>query len=295
MHFSSHLVSPVSQPSLAQAQGFAVLRDRGQSDTCETKATVFQDASRRFARQRADTSPARALLSRLFMKRLFFLLASSMLLVTHSALADESSPSASVPANTPVDAMTDKGLPWTSAPAVRISGSMIGAYGGYERTSQSPQSESGLAIGGELRVHPYSANGAMVAFTTGGGIFGPTLTVIDTGYSLRAFAPRLLTGVTAALYFDLGPSLGFVTAPNGFHHDVGGRAGVALDLEIWNATLGVQAVYHGGLPVDGGATSQWESSYSLGFRAGFAFDVGRKPSAAQRSSASRSIPADPSM
>jgi hypothetical protein len=153
---------------------------------------------------------------------------------------------------------------------------MIGAYGGYSRTEQSPQSESGLDLGGELRVHPYSASGAMVAFTTGGALFGPTLTVLDAGYSLRAFAPRILEGVTGALYFDVGPSLGFVTPTNELHHDFGGRAGVAFDLEIWNATVGAQLVYHGGLPIDGGVPNQWESSYSFGLRVGFAFDVGRK-------------------
>ncbi len=162
---------------------------------------------------------------------------------------------------------------WPNHAAMRLNLSATALFLNYARTGTSADNQDGLGLGGEVRVHPYSASGFLAGFQTGAGVFGPSVTVVDAAYSLRAFAPDRLKGVRPALYFDVGPSLGFVAANGSSHHDLGGRAGVAFDVQFWNLTAGVEAVYHGGLPVDG--PSQWESSASVGVRLGVAFDTSR--------------------
>jgi hypothetical protein len=166
---------------------------------------------------------------------------------------------------------------WPSSPAFRVNLAATGTYGSYDRAVTTPRSETGVNLGGELRVHPYSISGALLAFESGSGLglFGPTLTTFDAAYSFRAFAPKKLEGATLALYLDVGPSIGFVSVPQGFHHDLGGRVGASLDLQVWNLTLGPELVYHGGDPVDGKGLTQWESSLAFGFKLGVAFDVAR--------------------
>jgi hypothetical protein len=192
---------------------------------------------------------------------LFF--ATPLLLLAHSAFADE------------VD-RNDLSVVPSSASGVRVSASGMIGLASYDRAVTSPQSESGGGYGGEVRIHPDSVNGAFFAAQTGGALFGPTLTTIDLGYSLRPFAPQRLKGITGSLYFDVGPSVGLVWVPQGFHNDLGGVVGVAFDLQIWNVTVGAQVTYHGGLPIDGGAAAQWESSFMGGLRLGFAFDLGHE-------------------
>lgn len=197
------------------------------------------------------------------MRSSFALLALPLVLLAHSAFADEPD----------VDSSEASG-----SPAVRVSVVGTAALASYNRAVSSPQSESGGGLGGELRIHPDSMSGAYFAAQTGGALWGPTLTTVDLGYSLRPFAPRRLKGVTASLYFDVGPSLGFVWVPQGFHNDLGGRLGAAFDVQIWNVTIGAEVSYHGGVPVDGSERTQWESTVMGGLRLGFAFDIGQSDS-----------------
>jgi len=216
------------------------------------------------------------------MKPFCAFVASSLVLVTRAASAEEATPSLTPAFTDASELVVEKerpdANPWAPTPtAVRVSASGTLGFGNYTRTVTAPQSESGAALGGELRVHPYSMNGVLFAFGSGGALFGPTVTTVDLGYSFRPLAPRFMSGVTGAVYFDVGPSMGWVWPTEALHHDLGLRTGLALDLQVYNVTVGAQIVYHGGVPVDGPVPQQWESFYTAGVRAGFAFDFGRRP------------------
>jgi len=217
------------------------------------------------------------------MKLLLSSITLAVVLLARSAAAEEEAPRRVPPFSDTADLFVPKeepnASPWSPTPtSVRVNAAATLGFGNYTRSVTSPQSESGAALGGELRVHPYSMNGVLFAFGSGGAVFGPTVTTVDFGYSFRPLAPRFMREVTGAVYFDIGPSMGWVWPNQNLHHDLGGRAGIALDLQIYNVTLGAQVVYHGGVPVDGSAVSQWESFFTAGVRAGFAFDFGRRAS-----------------
>lgn len=165
----------------------------------------------------------------------------------------------------------------SAAPApLRIGVAGTLGYGSVHRSSSSPAEEGATAIGGELRVQPYSAHGFTLAYTYAEGIFGPRVSIADATYSLRVLGSRRLTGVTGALYLDLGPSVGFVShAPPGPDHTVvGGRVSAAADMQIWNFTIGPVLAYRGGVPLSG-PPDGWEGAVTLLLRAGFAFDADR--------------------
>jgi hypothetical protein len=158
----------------------------------------------------------------------------------------------------------------------RIGAAGTGGYGSVHRSSSDPRSEGAMAIGGELRLHPYSPHGVVLGYTYAEGIFGPRVSIVDTAYSLRVAGSRRLDGVTGALYVDIGPSMGFVShAPPGPDHTVlGARVSLAADLQLWNFTVGPVLAYRGGVPL-GGPQDGWEGALTVLARAGIVIDVGR--------------------
>jgi hypothetical protein len=144
------------------------------------------------------------------------------------------------------------------------------------RSTSSPSSEAAVAVGGELRVHPYSPHGFVLGYTYVEGPFGPRVSILDAAYSVRLVGSRTLRGVTGALYADIGPSIGIVTdAPPAPDHNVlGARASVAADMQIWNFTIGPLVAYHGGVPLSG-APDGWEGALTFLVRVGLVFDADR--------------------
>jgi hypothetical protein len=166
--------------------------------------------------------------------------------------------------------------PETTAHPLRVGVAGTAGYGKVHRSSSDPSSEGTIAYGGELRVHPYSPHGFVVAYTYAAGIFGPNVSIVDGAYSLRVLGPKKLRDFAGALYFDVGPSVGFVShAPPASDHTVlGGRVSIAADAQIWNFTLGPVLSYRGGVPLSG-APDNWEGALTVFLRAGLVFDVGR--------------------
>jgi hypothetical protein len=96
----------------------------------------------------------------------------------------------------------------------------------------------------------------------------------NTGYSYRFVHGRPLTGLTFALYADVGPALGFVShAPPAKDHVVlGGRASLADDMQIFNFTIGPIVAYRAGVPLSG-TPDPWEGAFTGGVRVGAVFDA----------------------
>jgi hypothetical protein len=132
-----------------------------------------------------------------------------------------------------------------------------------------------VAVGGELRVHPYSRHGGAFAITGGGGFFGPNVTLIDAVYSYTLTVPRPLHGVTTAVYLDVGPALGIVSSagPSPDHSVLGGRVSATADLQLSSFTIGITAGYRGGVPLSG-APDAWEGAFTAMLRAGLVLDFG---------------------
>ncbi|GAC1364824.1 MAG: hypothetical protein NVSMB47_16340 [Polyangiales bacterium] len=159
--------------------------------------------------------------------------------------------------------------------AVRIGGALTGGYATLHRSTSTPSSTGALAVGGELRVHPYSAHGLVLGFTQAEGIFGPRVSIVDAGYSLLLSGSRHLRGVTPAVYLDVGPALGIVShaGPESNHAVLGGRVSLAVDLIFGGFVVGTVLGYRGGVPL-GGQPDRWEGAFTWLARVGFAFDVG---------------------
>lgn len=165
-----------------------------------------------------------------------------------------------------------------SVPAVRVETMGVGGYGLLNRLDTSPNKADGVVVGGEVRVHPYSAHGFLVDFLHAAGVFGPGVNVVEAAYSLRLMEGRSLHTVpTGALYFEIGPSLGFVShaPPDPNHTVLGGRASFAGDLRIGNFAVGGSLGYRGGVPL-GSATSPWEAAVTVLGRLGVVFDFGMR-------------------
>ena len=145
----------------------------------------------------------------------------------------------------------------------------------FHRSSSSPTGMGGAALGGELRVHPYSRHGGAFAITYGGGVFGPNVTLIDAAYSYALTAPRPIHGLSSAVYLDAGPALGLVShaGPSPDHSVLGGRVSVTADAQLAIFTIGITAGYHGGVPLSG-ARDGWEGAFTAMLRAGLVFDFG---------------------
>jgi hypothetical protein len=158
----------------------------------------------------------------------------------------------------------------------RIGAAGTIGYASVHRSTSDPTSEGAYAIGAELRVHPYSQHGVVLAYTYAEGIFGPHVSIVDAAYSIRLIGGKPLHGATGALYVDMGPSIGFVShAPPGPDHTVlGGRVSLAADVQLWNITIGPVASYRGGLPL-GGPPDGWEGALTVFLRAGVVLDLDR--------------------
>lgn len=200
-------------------------------------------------------------------------------LVTTHALATEETaePNPSGDDTTPRPTLPphDEETAVTPHPALRIGGALTGGYAYMHRSLSRPSNKDGLVFGGEVHVHPYSAHGFFGGVTGAEGIFGPSVTIIDAGYSLQFLGSPSLKGFTGAGYLDVGPAFAFVShadpAPD---HDVlGGHASVAFDAQIYNVTLGVAFGYRGGVPLSG-ANDAWEGALTSVLRLGAVFDLG---------------------
>jgi hypothetical protein len=193
------------------------------------------------------------------------------------AHAEDAPPTGSLDAHAPV-ANDQNG--WLTHPAVRVSLALTGGLATMQRSTSDPTNDvGGFTFGGELRVHPYSAHGFVLAFSNSAGVFGPNVNVVDAAYSLRVLGAQRLTGVHPAVYLDLGPSVGFVSgaSPTPDHTVLGGRASVALDLQLANFTLGLEGAYRGGVPL-GVQNDPWEGEFSAVVRCGVALDFAAKRS-----------------
>jgi hypothetical protein len=155
-------------------------------------------------------------------------------------------------------------------PAIRFSVAATAGAATFIRTAGGPSSMEGIYLGGELRVHPYGPHGFVFAYTESEGIFGPHVSLFDADYSLRVVAGRALHGLTGAIYFDLGPSLGFVREAGPDHFTLGGRVGAAADMYIGNFTLGLVAAGRMGVPL---TRPGMEQALTLGLRLGVAWDA----------------------
>ncbi len=168
------------------------------------------------------------------------------------------------------------GVSVTSSPAFRVGGVLTGGYALLQRTTSDPINQQvGITWGGEIRVHPYSDHGFVLAYSNAEGVFGPSVNIADAAYSLRVIGGRPLRGVTGAVYLDLGPSLGFVTmaSPTPNHTVFGGRVSATADLQLSNFTLGFALGYRGGVPLRV-EDDPWEGEVTAVFRLGVAFDFG---------------------
>ena len=192
------------------------------------------------------------------MKTSFLVLALPLLLLAHEALADDAPPT-------------------EPDPAARIGVTANTGFASFQRSSTYPTSETGAFLGGEVRVHPLPMHGFVLGFTQAGGLFGPTVSIVDAAYSLRLQGPHRLRGVTGAVYLDFGPSAGFVYVhPDDPTHTVlGGRVSIGGDLQLANVILGTFVAYRGGTTF--GAGDAWEGALTFGARVGVAFDVGQRP------------------
>jgi hypothetical protein len=155
-------------------------------------------------------------------------------------------------------------------PAIRFSLAATAGGATFIRTAGGPSSEGGIYLGGELRVHPYGPHGLLLAYAESEGIFGPHVSLFDLDYSLRVVAGRALHGVTGAVYFDLGPSVGYVRQGGPDHFTVGGRVGAAADVYFGNVALGAVAAGRLGVPL---SRPGMEQALTLGLRLGFAWDA----------------------
>lgn len=171
------------------------------------------------------------------------------------------------------NALADEAPPPDADPAARIGVTANIGAAFFQRSSTSPTSESGGFLGGEVRVHPLPMHGFVLGYTHAGGIFGPTVSIVDVAYSLRLVGPQRLRGITGAIYLDVGPSAGFVFV----HHEdpthavLGGRVSIGSDLQLANVVVGGFFAYRGGIPV--GAPDAWEGAVTFGLRVGATFDV----------------------
>jgi hypothetical protein len=171
----------------------------------------------------------------------------------------------------PSRARADEAVSWASDPdAVRIGGALSAGFAYMHRSTASPGTAGGAALGGDLHVHPYSMHGFYAGYTTAGSAFGPSVSLVDTGYSLRLGNRRLKDSIGVA-YLDLGPALGVVSGAGPEHATLGGHAGVTLEVRLWHVTAGLSVGYRGGVPLRGG--DGWEGSFDVMARVGVIFDV----------------------
>ncbi|CAN5277380.1 hypothetical protein BH09MYX1_BH09MYX1_02810 [soil metagenome] len=161
-------------------------------------------------------------------------------------------------------------------PALRIAGDLTFGIDHFHRTKTGPLTEGGGSIGLDLRLHPTPMHGVLIGITEGGGVFGPNVTSVDAGYSLRLLGPRHVGGVTGDLVFDIGPSFAHVHVHDEPDHYVfGGRATVATHLYLSGFTAGAWMTYRGGSPL-GTSPDGYEGVLSGGLSVGFVIDSGTR-------------------
>lgn len=185
--------------------------------------------------------------------------------------------------------------------ALAVTGSPIpfGAYVFEHRLGSrgaSAVSPWPVGVEGSFKFHgPHGASlGALFAYNGIVDLFsaGPAVIFFDAAYSFEPWAPKDLRGFKPALGIRLGPSFAVVqrtyypSDPDVFgapptgrvdvptHLVIGPRASLVLDLHIWNALIGIEAGYRGGVPV-GVPFTNWEGAIVLMFRVGLVMDVGR--------------------
>ncbi len=166
----------------------------------------------------------------------------------------------------------------TEKPAARIDVAASAGAVDYERSAQSPNTNAGGFVSGLVRMQPDgSPHGIFSTVGTGGAVFGPSVTTVDGGYSARVLGSSKLTGITSALFVEVGPAFGWVRGSSYSHATFGGHVGVVADLHVWNFLLGIEGTYRGGVPL-ADVPDQWEGAASVGLHLGVTFDVqNRRP------------------
>lgn len=198
------------------------------------------------------------------------LAAASVTLASTFAAAEEPSPVEAAPAPAPPPPAP------APEPELRIAGDLTVGLDSFHRTTTGPRTESGASLGLDLRLHPMPMHGVLIGITEAAGVFGPSVTILDAGYSLRLLGPRRVGGVTGDLVFDVGPSFAHVHVHDEPDHVVlGARATVATHLYLSGFTAGAFVTYRGGSPL-GTAPDGYEGVFSGGLSLGFVIDSGER-------------------
>lgn len=157
---------------------------------------------------------------------------------------------------------------------VRFDLAALGSVSELHRSALQPRAESSLMPGVELRIHPRSRHGFVGAYNFAEALFGPSVHIVDFGYSYSVFAQDRLDRIAGALHIEIGPALGFVSAaPPGRDHTVAGfRTSLTAAALLGPVSIGVFASYRAGIPLSG-TRAAWEGALAIGLRAGFVFDL----------------------
>lgn len=137
------------------------------------------------------------------MRLAFLSIALPFVVFTRLASAEESAPTS--------DGIT----PVEKPPAVRLG--VSGNGGARPVPADVEQADIGdrRTAGRRAARAPSPMHGFLIGYTEAGGIFGPTVRIVDAAYSLRLHGPDRLRGITGALYLEVGPSVGFAYVHKG--------------------------------------------------------------------------------
>ncbi len=199
-----------------------------------------------------------------------FVLLAALAATEATAFADDEEPAATPPPPEP---------PWRGT---RLAFDVSGGFGGYYRSNrptyfdQASQtygvargSEGGFELGGSVHVHPHQLHGFFVGGSHGGGVFGPTVTILNLGYSIRIGAPTNIRGVFFDGLVDIGPAMGFVqnASVQPDHVALGGHVAASAQLNFWNFYLGARIAGNAGASTapGGGLDAAYMFSLNVGF------------------------------